>query len=53
MKDERIETSKRHMKVQYMKSTRLKYEKYKNVDKSIGQYKIGYVKMYEIWKYRK
>ena len=24
------------------------YEKYKNVDKSTGQYKIGYVKVYEI-----
>ena len=24
------------------------YEKYKNVDKSTGQYKIGYMKGYEI-----
>ena len=24
------------------------YEKYKNVDKSIGQYKIGYMKVFEI-----
>ena len=27
------------------------YEKYKNVDKSIGRYKIGYMKVYEIQKY--
>ena len=24
------------------------YEKYNNVDKSIGHYKIGYMKVYEI-----
>ena len=24
------------------------YEKHKNVDKSTGQYKIGYMKVYEI-----
>ena len=27
------------------------YEKYKIVDKSTGQYKIGYMKVYEIGKY--
>ena len=27
------------------------YKKYKNVDKSTGQYKIGYLKVLEILKY--
>ena len=40
------------MKVQYMKRQMksyksIVYEKYKNVDKSTGQYKIGYMKVYD------
>ena len=58
MKDERLETSKRHESTVHEKYhikayKSIVYEKYKNVDKSTRQYKIGYVKIYEIWKYRK
>ena len=60
MKDERLETSKKktyestvHEKYHIKAYKSIVYEKYKNVDKSTGQYKIGYVKIYEIWKYRK
>ena len=55
MKDERLETYKStiHEKYQIKAYKSIVYEKYKNVDKSTRQYKIGYVKIYEIWKYRK